>query len=93
MASTHSVSAVGGSAGGKPKRWACSAVAAPGQRTIRPPDSSSSEASVCAMVTGLRSRTTCVHPSAMRWEARAKAAMAVTESRMRAMVSEKKAIS
>ena len=93
MASTHSVSAVGGSTGGKPKRLACRAVAAPGQRTIRPPDSSSREASVWAMVTGLRSRTTCVQPSVMRCEARAKAVMAVTESRMSARVSEKNAIS
>ena len=93
IASTHSVSASGGSIGASAWRSAWSAVHAPGQRTKRPPDSSSSEAAVCAIATGVRRRTTCVHPRASRSVAIANALSALTESRISAMVSEKNAIS
>jgi hypothetical protein len=68
-------------------------VHAPGASTMRPPVSSSSEARLWAMTTGLRNRTTWVQPRAIFVVARPRAVIAVTESRLQSTVSEKKAMS
>ena len=93
MVSTHSRSDTAGVKGTSPCRLACLSVHAPGARTTRPPVSSSSDASVWAITSGDRRRTTCVHPRVIVVVARPKAVMAVTESRLQSSASEKKNMS
>ena len=68
-------------------------VHAPGERISLPPDSSSREAAVWAMMIGVRSRTIWVQPMFIRVVDWMKAVRAVTESRINSTVSEKNPIS
>ncbi|BDZ65469.1 hypothetical protein GCM10025877_24070 [Agromyces mangrovi Wang et al. 2018] len=93
IASTYSFSVGSGSVSGTPFRSACLAVYAPSTSTMRPPDSSSRVAAVCAITSGLRSFTTWVVPSCTRDVDRAIAESAEAESRFVKSVSEKNAMS
>ena len=66
---------------------------APGASMILPPDISSSDARVCAITSGLRSRTIWVVPSVSFEVASENVASAVGESRFSSIVSEKNPIS